>query len=132
MKKQLLTLIISLSFILCYSQTEIVNEVLSDPMALGDVDILPSFPSDQFSQFIASSFVYPEELLKTNNNISGIVFISFIVEKDGSLSNIELMRGLHPLLNIECIRVVQSSPKWIPGRHNGLPVRVKFVQPIRF
>ena len=58
--------------------------------------------------------------------------ISFFVEPDGSLSDIEVVRKVDPLLDEEALRVVKAMPKWIPGKQNGQVVRVKYFLPIRF
>jgi protein TonB len=58
--------------------------------------------------------------------------VAFIVEKDGSLSDVRIANSVHPLLDAEAIRVVSSMPKWNPGLENGNPVRVKYVLPVTF
>ena len=62
-----------------------------------------------------------------NNNIHGRVFVGFIVECDGSLSNIHVMRGIDPECDDEAVRVVSTMPKWNPGKHNGETVRVQYL-----
>lgn len=99
---------------------------------LSQISEMPSFPEGQFDQYIAKNFDYPQRLLEEDADINGLVFVSFIVEKDGSLSNVQVMRGLHKLIDAEAIRVIKSAPKWTPGKNADLPVRVKYVQPIRF
>ena len=62
----------------------------------------------------------------------GHVIVTFIVETDGSLSDVKVIRGIHPLFDEEAVRVVKSMPKWNPGRQNGEPVRVKYSVPVFF
>ena len=89
----------------------------------------PSHEQD-FRQFLVKNIVYPPEAQK--NGIQGTVYVSFIVEKDGSLSNADIAHSVHPLLDFVALRVVYSMPKWIPGKLDGKEVRVKFTMPIKF
>lgn len=73
---------------------------------------------------------YPAEAVK--NNVQGKVFLSFVVEMDGSLTNIKVERRLGSGTDEEAVRVLEESPKWIPGMQNGRPVRVKYNIPISF
>jgi len=66
------------------------------------------------------------------DNIQGRVVISFFVEPDGSLSDIELVRKVDPLLDEEALRVVKAMPKWIPSKQNNIPIRAKITMPIEF
>ncbi len=74
--------------------------------------------------------VYPAEAKKYN--IQGRVIVSFIIEKDGSLTNIKVMRGLGYGFDEEAVRVLKLSPKWNPGLQCGVPVRVMYTFPIVF
>ena len=65
-------------------------------------------------------------------NIQGRVVISFFVEPDGSLSDIELVRKVDPMLDEEALRVVKAMPKWIPSKQNNIPIRAKMTMPIEF
>ena len=66
------------------------------------------------------------------NKISGTVLLSFIVARDGSLTNIRIERGVGSELNVEAIRVIKAMPKWTPGKIKGKPVRVHYTMPIKF
>ena len=92
----------------------------------------PSFPggTDALVSWLAENVHYPSEL--GDICISGRAVTSFIVEPDGSLSNIQVEHQLHPVIDDEAIRVVKAMPKWIPGKQNGQVVRVKYFLPIRF
>jgi protein TonB len=91
-----------------------------------------SFPGglDAFGKFLGSNLRYPKEA--RDNNIQGRVILTFIVEKDGSLTDIKAERSPDPSLSTEAVRVMSASPKWIPGTQNGKPVRVQYAVPIAF
>lgn len=108
-----------------------VDEAYRDAYVI--VEQMPSFDGkgyEHFVEFIAENITYPEQAGKYG--IRGVVFVQFIVEKDGSVSNVRLIKGVDPLLDNEAIRVIKSSPKWEPGRQKGEPVRVVFNIPILF
>lgn len=90
----------------------------------------PTFPGgiEKFLEYVGRSYSYPREahMLK----ISGRVIVSFVVEKDGSLSNIKVLRDLGAGTGAEALRVVRRSPKWIPGHQHGIPVRVSYTLPL--
>ena len=92
----------------------------------------PSFPGGQqgLITWFSDNFNYPEEAEKLG--IQGEVVISFIVEKDGSLSNISVLRSVHPLLDNEALRMVRKMPKWEPVKIEGIAVPVKLNFPITF
>ena len=73
---------------------------------------------------------YPEEAQK--QKIQGRVTVQFIIEKDGTITGVTVLRSVHPLLDKEAIRVVQNMPKWVPGTQRGEPVRVSYTAPINF
>lgn len=103
---------------------------------LGDiftvVEEQPVYPGNDEARirFLQENIRYPETAVK--NGIQGRVFVSFVVEKDGSLSNIRVLRGIGGGCDEEAIRVVSLMPKWTPGRQRGEPVRVRFNVPIKF
>ena len=84
----------------------------------------------ELMKFLGQNVRYPEEAHK--NNIQGRVIATFVVEKDGSISEASVAKSVDPLLDEEALRVVSSMPNWIPGRQNGEPVRVKYTVPITF
>jgi TonB family protein len=103
------------------------------PMSIANVEVLPQFPEGGdagFGKFLGRTIQYPAEAKA--NNISGRVLASFIVEKDGTLSNIKVLQDIGGGCGVEAIRVLKMSPKWTPGMHNGKPVRVEYVCPIGF
>ncbi|MBL7964097.1 MAG: energy transducer TonB [Flavobacteriales bacterium] len=96
------------------------------------VEKMPEFPGGQeaLMKYLSSRIEYPEEAMR--ENIEGAVFISFIVEQDGRISNVKSLRGLGGGLTEEAIRVVKGMPNWLPGKQRGAPVRVQYNLPIRF
>ena len=79
-------------------------------------------------KYLTDSVKYPE--LAKKHGVQGRVVIGFIVEKDGSLTNVKVLRPVDIALDAEVLRVVKGMPKWIPGRHNGQRVRVRYLLPI--
>lgn len=99
------------------------------------MNVMPMFPGGEIAlfKFIDNNITYPTEAKKAK--ISGFIYISFIIEKDGSLSNIKQADGSIDIgygCLEEAIRVVKSMPKWTPGKQNGEAVRVSYVLPISF
>lgn len=115
-----------------YSKKE-QNESESNKIFNGDdVDQQPSFPggTNALNTFLASNLKYP--VVAQENGIQGRVIVKFIVEKDGSISNVEVDRSVYPSLDNESMRVVKAMPKWIPGQINGKAVKVKWSFPFTF
>lgn len=96
------------------------------------VEILPTFPGGEvgFAKFLRDNIRYPKEA--HDAGVKGRVFIQFVVEVDGSLSNMVVLRDPGKGLGDEALRVLKLSPKWKPGLMNGKPVRVQFTVPINF
>lgn len=95
-------------------------------------EYMPMFPggSDSLLDYLSKNVRYPEACLK--DSIQGRVIVSFVVERDGSLSNVEVVRYAHELLDAEALRVVKAMPKWTPGRQRGVTVRVQYRIPVNF
>lgn len=96
------------------------------------VEQMPSFPGGMAAlmSWLSGNIQYPQTALM--NKISGRVVVSFVVNKDGSISDAKIVKSMDPALDKEAIRVVSSMPNWIPGRQKGKPVRVKYTLPITF
>lgn len=96
------------------------------------VEQMPFFPggSQKLKEFIEENLRYPKELEETC--VQGRVIVRFIVERNGKLSNVKVVKSVHPALDKEAIRIVKLMPRWIPGRQNGITVRVKCYIPIIF
>ena len=96
------------------------------------VEKAPSYPGglDNFYKFLAANIHYPAEMRE--KKVEGKVFVSFIVEEDGSLSNMKILREPGYGSGKETVRVMKLSPKWIPGVQNGKKVRVQYTVPVTF
>ena len=96
------------------------------------VEKMPEFPGgqDALNRYLVRNIKYP--LLAQENGIQGRVVCQFVVNSDGSIVDIAVVRGVEESLDKEAVRVIKSMPKWVPGRHGGKAVRVKFTQNIRF
>ena len=96
------------------------------------VEVMPQFPGgdEGRTKFLMNNLKYPAKAIE--KGIQGKVFVSFIVEKDGSVGNVKLLRGIDESCDAEAVRVVSAMPKWLPGKQSGQPVRVQFNMPISF
>ncbi len=98
------------------------------------VEIMPTFnggsPKTEFYKYIMANLKYPEQAVQ--NNISGRVIVKFVINSNGELVNAEVIRSVHPDLDNEALRVINSSPRWEPGIQSGRRVSVTFVFPISF
>ncbi|OOQ57670.1 energy transducer TonB [Mucilaginibacter pedocola] len=96
------------------------------------VEQQPSFGNDEnaFNKYLAKAIRYPA--VARENNVQGRVILTFVVEKDGSLTDIKVLRGIGSGCDEEAIRALKASPKWKPGIQNGRPVRVQFSVPVAF
>ncbi len=94
--------------------------------------VIPSFPGGdtELMRFLATNIQYPNAAKK--NNIQGVVALTFIVEKDGSVSNVTILRDIGGGCAAEAARVVEMMPKWTPGMFDGEAVRVRYTLPVRF
>ena len=95
-------------------------------------ETMPEYPGGMaaLSSFLSENIVYPDEAKE--KEIGGRVMVQYVIEKDGSVTEVKVMKGVNPLLDAEAIRVVKAMPKWKPGTVNGKSVRVKYVLPIVF
>jgi periplasmic protein TonB len=96
-------------------------------------EIMPKFRGgdiDKFREWVKKNTKYPETA--TINNIHGKVYVTFIVENDGSVSNVRVIKGVDPLINDEALKAVKSSPKWTPGKQRGIAVRVSYLIMLNF
>ena len=90
----------------------------------------PVFQHGSFQRWIATHIVYPQNARM--NRIEGKVYVSFVIDTDGSVSEAKILRGICPPLDEEAKRVVLSMPAWKPGYQKGKPVRVSYTLPINF
>ncbi|MFW6277092.1 MAG: energy transducer TonB [Prolixibacteraceae bacterium] len=96
------------------------------------VEDMPEFPGGEMAlrKYIANAIKYP--VIAQENGIQGKVYVQFVVEKDGSIQDARIARGVDPSLDKEALRVVNTLPKWKPGQQRGKPVRVSYTVPINF
>lgn len=111
--------------------------VREDPPSLEDkvfdvVEVMPSFPggTSALMQYISANLRYP--VIAQENGIQGRVGVGFIVERDGSITDVKVIRAVDPTLDKEAVRIVSTMPKWIPGKQNGQTVRVRYNVPVTF
>lgn len=107
-------------------------EVPDSNQVLIVVEEMPSFPGGMpaLSAYVSEHLKYPEKAKKLR--VEGLVLLQFVVEKDGSVSNVEVIRGIGYGCDEEALRVVKAMPAWKPGQQGGKPVRVRFSLPMRF
>lgn len=93
---------------------------------------MPEFPGgvEALMDFVAKNVVYPQEAM--DKEISGRVYVSFVIEKDGSVNEVKVMKGIGGGCDDEAVRVIKAMPKWKPGKQEGKPVRVSYMMPITF
>lgn len=117
------------------SSTETIlssDAVPSDDKVYDVVEEVPTFPGGEkaLAKYLRDNLQYPSAA--SDNGIQGCVMLSFIVERDGSISHIEITRLVDPSLAKEAMRLVKSMPKWNPGKQNGKVVRTRYNLPINF
>ena len=114
-----------------YNLTREEPEV-ADKLPFQIVEDMPHFPGGEAAlmRYLSAHIHYPA--LAKESNIQGTVFIKFVVESDGSIARVEVIRGIGGGCDREAIRVVKSMPKWIPGKQRGKPVAVFFNLPVKF
>jgi protein TonB len=114
------------------TQVKYVAPVVPDSQVYVVVEKQPSYPGGQdgYRKFLIENIKYPEEALK--KGVTGTVFITFVVEKDGSVTHVKVLRGIGSGCDEEALRVVKMMPKWVPGELKGKKVAVQFNLPIRF
>ena len=96
------------------------------------VEESPEFPggTNALMGYLRDNMVIPDSCRE--NNIQGRVLVTFIVEKDGSITKPVVVKSVHPILDAEALRLVSAMPKWKPGRQNGEVQRVKYTIPVNF
>lgn len=96
------------------------------------VEESPEFPGgeEKLMKFLTTNLKYPQ--IARENAVEGNVYVKFIIEKDGSITNIQVARGIGYGCDQEAVRVVKTMPKWEPGKQRGTPVRSRFILPFKF
>ena len=117
------------------SELQVIEEpkvVEEKTYELFDIQKPPSFPGGdgELMKFLAKNIEYPT--LAKENNIQGVVALTFVVGKDGSVTDVQVVKDIGGGCGKEAVRVVKSMPKWVAGEANGNPVKVRFTLPVRF
>lgn len=115
-----------------YVAPEVVEEEIEEAEIFTVVEEMPEFPGGmaKLADYLAKNIKYPQ--LARESGIQGRVYINFVVEHDGSVTNVKVMRSLGGGCDEEAVRVVKSMPKWKPGKQRGKPVRVSYNLPVNF
>jgi periplasmic protein TonB len=108
------------------------EEEVEEDVIFTVVEDQPSFPGGEEARirFLQENLRYPQ--MAREAGIQGTVFVTFVVERDGSVTDVRVLRGIGGGCDEEAVRVVRNMPRWQPGRQRGQPVRVQFNMPIRF
>ena len=131
MKKLILMLLMAeCCLISAHAQKTVVSQ--TNQTVFDTVEQMPDYPGGMQAMiaFLQTNMKYPEDAAK--QKVEGRVMVQFIVETDGSISDVHVAKQVFPSLDAEAIRVVQAMPKWTPGKEKGNVVRVKYNLPIVF
>ena len=115
------------------AESKYVEEEIEEEVPFAIVEHKPKFQGgdqNDFTKWVFNNIVYPE--IAKENGVQGRVILQFTVDKDGSVKNVKVLRGVDSSLDKEAVRVVSSSPKWEPGRQRDKPAKVTFVFPVIF
>ena len=115
-----------------YVPVEVEEEEVQEQEIFQIVEEMPSYPGGEqkLMEYVAKNIKYPQIARETG--IQGRVFVGFVVEPDGSVSNVKVLRGIGGGCDEEAVRVVKSMPKWKPGKQRGKAVRVSYMLPVNF
>lgn len=115
-----------------YDKIDIIDEPIEDTPPVRFAEQMPEFIGgiEALYEFLQKNLEYPQSARE--NNVQGTVLIEFVVERDGSVSNVKVAAPLFPACDQEAVRVVQKLPKWKPGMQMNKPVRVYYNLPIKF
>ena len=131
MKKLILMLLMA---VCCLATVNAQKTVVSqqNQKVYDEVEQMPEYPGGMpaMFEFMMSNLKYPEDALK--QKVEGKVMVSFVVETDGSVSDVKVARNGFPSLDAEAVRVVQAMPRWTPGKDRGRVVRVNYSLPVLF
>jgi TonB family protein len=106
--------------------------IVEEEKVFDEVEHMPEFPGGPsvLFEWISKNINYPPSAKM--DGVEGRVIVTFIVERDGTLTNVRVFKSVHPSLDKEATRVVKSMPRWIPGKQNGSAVRTKYTVPVTF
>lgn len=131
MKKLILMLLMAVCCLMtANAQKTVVSQ--TNQKVFDTVDQMPEYPGGMQAmiEFLQANMKYPEDAAK--QKVEGRVMVQFVVETDGSISDVHVAKQVFPSLDAEAIRVVQAMPRWTPGKDKGKVVRVKYNLPIVF
>ena len=131
MKKLILLLLMAECCIMtAYAQKTVVSQ--TNQKVFDTVEQMPEYPGGMQAmiEFLQTNMKYPEDAEK--QKVEGRVMVQFVVETDGSVSDVHVAKQVFPSLDAEAIRVVKAMPNWTPGKEKGRVVRVKYLLPIVF
>ena len=131
MKKLILmSVMIACCFLTANAQKTVVSQ--NNQKVYEHPEVMPEYPGgvSAMVEFLSKNVKYPKDAAK--QKVEGRVLVWFVVETDGSLTDVKVAKKVFPSLDAEAVRVVKTMPKWTPGKHNNQPVRVRFALPIVF
>lgn len=109
--------------------SDLVEEPMGEPIEFVFVEVKPEFPGGDIAmlKFISDNYSLTET---TEYGTAGTIYVQFVVDRDGRVTNVELVKGVDPVLDAEALRVVSIMPVWSPGMQRGIPVQVKYIIPM--
>lgn len=115
-----------------YVPVEEAEEEQEEQQIFTVVEAMPSYPGGEeaMRRYLSESIEYPQ--MARESGIQGRVFVTFVVERDGNITDVKILRGIGGGCDEEALRVIKNMPKWSPGKQRGKPVRVQFNMPIMF
>ena len=128
MKKYFALCVALLGFTVLFAQTAKTGDAGNKVYTIAQV--MPKFPGD-INKYLADHIVYPADAKA--NMVAGTIYVTFVVEKDGSISGVQVLKGLQGGITLEkeVMSVISSMPKWAPGQQNGQAVRVQYTVPVK-
>ena len=126
----LMSVMIACCFLTANAQKTVVSQ--NNQKVYEHPEVMPEYPGGMSAmvEFLSKNVKYPKDAAK--QKVEGRVLVWFVVETDGSLTDVKVAKKVFPSLDAEAVRVVKTMPKWTPGKHNDQPVRVRFALPIVF
>lgn len=109
-----------------------IEEIVEEPKIFNVVEQMPEFPAGQsaLTSYLVNKLYYPE--IARQNNIQGKVICNFVINEDGNITNVKVVKSLSKECDAEAVRVISNMPKWKPGKQNGKPVKTYMNLPINF
>lgn len=128
----LLSLMAAFSLATVQAQKTVVSQKEQKPEVFMVVENMPEYPggNEAMIAFFVKNMKYPADAQK--NKVQGRVLVIFVVERDGTITDVQVAKPTFPSLDDEAMRLVKKMPKWKPGTQRGVPVRVKFTLPVVF